>query len=267
MTARDRLVVLVGLVVAHRDGDHRPGVRELERGEVIVAGEAVVGCVAGVEQPQLVAGQQHLDRLPALAVVRREPVGPDGVAMLARGVAGVAVPAVHRVADGEVVHHPVADGLGDDRGAGDRVDPRVAVDDRRVRPDLRLEVGDPQPVDEHVVVTAEPGDRAAHREVGRVVDVQPVDVGDGRRPDADRDSPATDDRRQALTLAGGQRLGVADARDPVAVGRHDDGRRDDGAARRGDADLVHARDPGRAAAPQGALPAQRRDDHGHRTLA
>ena len=39
----DRLVVLVGLDVAHRDRDHRPGVRELERGEVVVAGELVAG--------------------------------------------------------------------------------------------------------------------------------------------------------------------------------------------------------------------------------
>ena len=41
--------------------------------------------------------------------------------------------------------------------------------------------------------------------------------------------------------ARGQRLGVADARDPVAVGRHDHRRGDDGAAGGRDADLVHAR--------------------------
>ena len=51
-----------------------------------------------VEQPELVAGHQHLDRLPRGAVVGRQPVGPDRVAVLLRRVALVAVPAVDRVA-------------------------------------------------------------------------------------------------------------------------------------------------------------------------
>ena len=108
-----------------------------------------------------------------------QAVGPDRVAVLLRRVALVALPAVLRVADGEAVHHPVADGLGDHRRAGDRVDQRVAVHDRRVRAHLPLEVGDAQPVDEHVVVAAEARDRPAHREVGGVVDVA---AGRCRRP-------------------------------------------------------------------------------------
>ena len=68
------------------------------------ASDASSGSSSGlvdVEQPQLVAGQQHLERLPALAMVGRQPVGPDRVAVLAGGVAGVPVPAVLRVADRE----------------------------------------------------------------------------------------------------------------------------------------------------------------------
>ena len=52
------------------------------------------------------------------------------VAVLERRVALVVLPAVARVARGEARHHPVADDLGHDRRAGDRVDLGVAVDDR-----------------------------------------------------------------------------------------------------------------------------------------
>ena len=79
-------------------------------------------------------------------------------------------------------------------------------------PTCALEVADPQPVDQHVVVTAEPRDGPAHREVRRVVDVQPVDVRDGRGAHADGDGPTADDRGEPLALGGRQRLGVADAR-------------------------------------------------------
>ena len=106
--------------------------------------------------------------------------------MLERGVALVVLPAVARVAGRELRHHPVADDLGDDRRAGDRVDLGVAVDDVRVRPDVRLEPGDPVAVDEHVLVAADPGDRAAHREVRGVIDVELVDLADRRGADADR---------------------------------------------------------------------------------
>ena len=60
--------------------------------------------------------------------------------MVARRVALVVLPAVAGIAGREAGHHPVADDLGHDRGARDRVTVGVAVDDRRVRPDLVLEV-------------------------------------------------------------------------------------------------------------------------------
>ena len=53
----------------------------------------------------------------------------DRGAVLARGVALVVLPAVARVARRELGHHPVADDLGHDRRARDRVDLGVAVDD------------------------------------------------------------------------------------------------------------------------------------------
>ena len=116
-------------------------------------------------------------------------------------------------------------------------------------------------------MAAEAGDRAAHREMGRVVDVEPVDVGDRRRPDADRDRAPPDDRGQPLALERGHRLRVADAMDPVAVGRHDHGRGDHRTGRGGDTDLVHADDAARAVPPQGAFPAEGGDDDGHRSTA
>ncbi len=107
---------------------------------------------------------------------RREAHPADGLAVIAGGVPLVVLPAVARVARGEPGHHPVANDLRHDRRAGDRVDLRIAVDDLRVRPDLGLEAGDPIAIDQHVLVTTEAGDRASHREVGRVVDVEPVDL-------------------------------------------------------------------------------------------
>ena len=131
-------------------------------------------------------------------------------------------------------------------------------------PTCCLEAGDPVAVDDDVLVAAEPRDRAAHREVGRVVDVQLVDLADRRGADADRDGAAPDDRGEPLALGHRQGLRVAHAGDPVAAGLHDHGRGDDGAARRGDPDLVDADDPGQALVPEAALVAEGRDDDGHR---
>ena len=79
-------------------------------------------------------------------------------------------------------------------------------------PTCPLEVGDAQPVDEDVVVAAEARDRPAHREVGRVVDVEPVDVGDRRGAHADRDGPPADDRGESLPL--GRADSVFESRTP-----------------------------------------------------
>src|ERR671931_1606303 len=107
---------------------------------------------------------------------RRESEPPDRVAMVASCVALVVLPAVPRIARGEPGHHPVADDLGDDRGAGHGVNARVAVDHVRVLPDLLLETYDPVTVDDDVLMAAQTRDRAAHREMRGVVDVELVDL-------------------------------------------------------------------------------------------
>ena len=97
---------------------------------------------------------------------RRQPELADRHPVLQGRVALVVLPAVPRVASRQQLHHPVADDLGDDRGAGDRVDLGITVDDVRVRPDVCLEPGDPVAVDEDVVVAPT---RAIARRIARCV--------------------------------------------------------------------------------------------------
>ncbi len=129
-----------------------------------------------------------------------------------------------------------------------------------------LEVGDPVAVDEDVLVAADPGDRPAHREMGGVVDVEPVDLGDGRGADADRHGPPANQRLEPLALGHREGLRVADAGDPMAAGPHDDRGGDDRATGRGDADLVDADDAFEAVTPEAALETERGDDDRHRRL-
>ena len=79
---------------------------------------------------ELVAGERPLERQERAPVERREAQAPDRLPVLERGVALVVLPAVAGVAGRQPLHHPVADDLGHDRRAGDRVDLGVAVDDR-----------------------------------------------------------------------------------------------------------------------------------------
>src|SRR4029078_1990490 len=85
----------------------------------------------------------------------------DRLAVVARGIALVVLPAVAPAAGGEAHHHPLPDDLGNDRRARDRVHLGVAVDDVGVWPDLGLEPDDPVSVDYDVLVTAEPADGSA----------------------------------------------------------------------------------------------------------
>ncbi len=216
---------------------------------------------------QLVPGERPLEGQERAPVERGQAQRADRVAVVARRVALVVLPAVARIAEREPFHHPVADHLRDDRRTGDRVDLGVAVDDVRVRADLRLEPGDPVAVDQDVLVAADPGDRPAHGEMGGVVDVELVDLANRRGPDADRHGSRPDQRGEPLALCGRQRLGVADAGDAMAARSHDHGRRDDRAARRRDADLVHADHPDEPVVPEAALVAEGGDGHGHRRQA
>src|SRR5205814_5048443 len=109
------------------------------------------------------------------------------------------------------------------------------------------------PVDHDGLVASEPGDRPTHREVGRVIDVELVDLADGRSPDAHRHGACPDQGGEALALAHREGLRVADTGNPVAPGFHDHRGRDDGTAGGRDTDLVDAGHPGQALVPEAAL--------------
>ena len=113
----------------------------------------------------------------------------------------------------------------------------------------------------------DPGDRAAHRQVRGVIDVELVDLAHGRGADPDRHRPRPDERSEPFALRGGERLGVADPGDPVTARAHDHGGRHDGAAGRRDAHLVDADDPLDPRVPETALVAEGRDDRSHRPIA
>ena len=113
-------------------------------------------------------------------------------------------------------------------------------------------------------MAAKTGDGPAHRQVGGVVDVQAVDVGHRRRTNAHRQRPATHHGRQTLALDRGHRLGVADAGDALAVGRHDHRGCHNSSTGRRDAHLIHPGNSQHAVTPQRALKAEGGDDHGHR---
>ena len=143
-----------------------------------------------------------------------------------RGIALVALPAVARVARGEQASSsgraPPWRRSTRRRSCSSCASPStIAV----YGPTWRLEAGDPIAVHEHVIVAAQPRDRAAHREVGGVVDVESRrSRGPTPRPRPTADGCAADDRREPLALARRERLGVADPGDPMASGPHDHGR-------------------------------------------
>jgi hypothetical protein len=97
-----------------------------------------------------------------------------------------------------------------------------------------------------------------------VVEVELIDLPNRRGPDPDRNRASPNDRRESIPLSHRERLRIADSRDPMTPGSHDDRRRDDGPACRRDADLVDSGDPGQALVPEAALVAEGRDDDGHR---
>src|SRR5262245_61874195 len=185
-------------------------VEPVELAELVRLLEAVDALVEEVEA-HLVAGERPLQGEERAPVERGEPQPADRVTVIASGIALVVFPAVARIPHRKEGHHPVAYNLGNDRRAGDRVAPGIAVDDRRVRSDRGLETLDPVAVDQDVVVAAEAGDGAAHREVRRVVDVDRVDLADGGGPNPNGDRAAANDRSKPIALLGGEGLRVADA--------------------------------------------------------
>ena len=101
-------------------------------------------------------------------------------------------------------------------------------------------------------------DRPPHCEVRGVVDVQLIDLANRSRAHADGNRPPPDDRNETFSLQGGQGLGIADARNPAAIGRHDHRRGDNCAARRCDTHLVDPGDARHTRVPKGPLARQGR---------
>src|SRR3954451_7764412 len=198
-SAMDRIVAGAAYPARTAESDGRSQLQgcEVERVEHRVvrhdrdelAGEAVIGLrrcrrIGQEVEVELVASQRPLKRKERSSVERGEAEGADGLAMVPRRIALVVLPAVPGITRGKESHHPVADDLGNDRRAGDRIDPRVAVDDVGVWPDSSLEAGDPVAVDEDVLVPTDLPDGPPHREMGRVVDVELVDLTNGCRAGA-----------------------------------------------------------------------------------
>src|SRR6185436_4537514 len=73
---------------------------------------------------------EHADRVKAAAVDLARTGAPERVEMLGGGVSLVLVETVARVALVQRAHLRVARGLGEDRGCGDRLVTRIAIDER-----------------------------------------------------------------------------------------------------------------------------------------
>ncbi len=176
--------------------------------------------------------------------------------MVAGGVAGIPLPAVSGIPHGQQAHQPIACDLGHDRRARDGVRAGVTVDDRGVRTDLGLEAHDLATVHEHVIVGVDTSQGAPHGQVGRVVDVEPLDLRDRRGADPPRQAASLDLRDERFALPKGQRLGVPHPGDLARVradqhrGRHDRG------AQGAHAHLVHADHQPAAGLPQSPFDAQ-----------
>ncbi len=93
-------------------------------------------------------------------------------------IAAVVLPAVSRIARGELRHEIVPRHLRDDGRRRYRERPRIALDHLGVLPRREGRVEDAATVDEDVVVLADLPERALHGDVARVIDVQPVDLRD-----------------------------------------------------------------------------------------
>src|SRR5262249_41731288 len=167
----------------------------------------------------------------------------DGVEVIARGVALMAVEPVARVDGVERQHRAVARDLGHDRRRRNGGAPGVAVDDG---PLGHRKVGNAEGVHQHHVGQRHAGqDGPLHRPQRRLMDVDAVDFGgideDHRPPDPlPRDAVV-----QALALERGHGLRVADAGD-VAVGIEHDRRRHHGtreAAASHFVDACHVHEP------------------------
>src|SRR5688500_237595 len=205
------------------------------------------------DEVELLAELQHAHGAEVRAVDRRHAQLAQRLAVIDRRVAAVVLPAVARVLRREALHEPVARDLRDDRRGRDRERLYVALDDLGVAAGREGRVEDALAVDEHPVVLTDLPERPLHRDVARVVDVQPVDLRHGRGADADsRDAPA-DLRHQLLALDAREDLRIVHAPDELHVRGHETRGRDDGPRERGHAHFVDADDAQQPLGPEGFL--------------
>ena len=192
-------------------------------------------------------------------MVRGDAQTADRLAVIARGIAHVLLPAVALVALGQLVHEPVTRHLRHDRGAGDSVRQRIAVDDRGVWPNIDL--AKVATVDQRVVDRLDAFEGPPHRQVRRAQDVDFVDLGNRRCSNADGRRATQDLGVQPLALWQRQRLRVPDARDLATVRLDNQRASHDGPSQTGHAHFVHTCHAPRSRSPERPLAAKRGYDH------
>src|SRR5207302_10214152 len=121
-------------------------------------------------------------------------------------------------------------------------------------------IQDAAPIHEHPVVLADLAQRAEHRDMARVIDVEPVDLGDRSRADPYLHDPSADRPEQPLALQTGQDLRVVHPANELRIGSHQARRRDDRTGERGHPDLVDADDALEALRPKALFMIQRGHD-------
>src|SRR5207245_9359112 len=94
---------------------------------------------------------------------------------------------------------------------------RVATHALAVPAGRERRVQDAPAVHQHPVVLADLTQRAEHRDVARVVDVEAMDLGDRRGADADLHDARTDELEESLTLIAREHLRILHAADELRI--------------------------------------------------
>ncbi len=196
-------------------------------------------------------------RRRAVVVVGREPARAQRRAVVDRRIPAVVLPAVARVLAGETRHETVARHLRDDRRGRDGEALRVAPHDLTVTSRRECGIEDATPVDEHPVVLADLSQRARHRDVAGVIDVEAVYLRHRRRTDAHAHHARSDELEEILALRTREQLRVPDTADELRVRRDETRGRDHRSGERGHADLVDADDAQESLGPELFLEAER----------
>src|SRR2546426_5772896 len=177
-----------------------------------------------------------------------------GLPMIDGRIPAVVLPAVARVLRRKPGHQPVARDLRDDRCRGDGEGLRVASHDLAVLAWRERGIEDAASVDEHPVVLTDLPERAEHRHMARVIDVEAMDLRDRCRADADLHDAASDRTEELLALETCQHLRVVNPSDEAGVGRGQACGGDNPPPERGHAHPVDTDDAQGANPPTAPLP-------------